>query len=278
MAFQFHFTGDRWYRFCYLLPHPFFKTATRRLAELLRMGLENEPWWPDLVSQKDQKSLRELAAEFGTTPGAISLALKKTNTSRVPQGESLPPEVGEPRPGSKDNRIEPFRELLGEVPDSEVAKKAGVSVRTIASFRSRNQISGYKGRSAPKKQRKRRKSKIDPFADLVGKVPDRVVAEKAGVTLNAVRNYRASRGIPSSRQRAKELREAAASLGPSAQPVSADVQRPAMVGEAGYAWRVRFAAGVEGVVTGTTAVDAARAAMASGNGDVTGLDRLGSLL
>ncbi len=245
------------------------------------MGLENEPWWQDLLAQKDAKSLRELATEFGTTPGAISLALKKTNTSRVPQGDSLPPEVGEPRPGSKDSKIEPFREMLGDVPDSEVAKKAGVSVRTIASFRSRNQIAGYKGRSAPKKQRKRRKSKIDPFAELVGKVPDRVVAEKAGVTLNAVRNYRASRGIPSSRQRAKEMREAAAAQTAQAgQPVPAatDAQRSAAVGSGGYAWKVRFAAGIEGVVTASNAVDAARAAMSSGNGDVTGLDRLGSLL
>ena len=242
------------------------------------MGLENEPWWPDLLAQKDDRSLRELAGEFGTTPGAISLALKKTNTSRVPQGESLPPEVGEPRPGSKDTKIEPFRELLGQVPDSEVAKQAGVSVRTIASFRSRNQIGGYRGRSAPKKQRKRRKSKIDPFAELVGKVPDRVVAEKAGVTLNAVRNYRASRGIPSSRQRTKELREAAtAQVASVAAAIAHDPSRGLMT-SGGYAWRVRFAAGNEGVVTAANALDAARVAMSSGNGDVTGLDRLGTLL
>lgn len=173
------------------------------------MGLEQEPWWDDLVAKKDTHSLRELAEEFGVSAGAISLALKKTNTSKVPQGGSdMSDDTDTPasRPGSKDHLIEPLLDQLGQVSDAEVARKAGVSVRTVASYRARNQIGGYKGRGAPGKKR-RRKSKIDPYYEMLGKVPDRVIAEKAGVTLNAVRNYRANRGIISSRQRTKEMRE-----------------------------------------------------------------------
>jgi hypothetical protein len=73
-----------------------------------------------------------------------------------------------------------------------------VSVRTIASFRSRNSISGYKGPRKRGADRAPRKSRIDAFAHLVGQYPDRVVAEKAGVSLNAVRNWRMRHGVPAS--------------------------------------------------------------------------------
>ncbi|MCB9676847.1 MAG: hypothetical protein H6737_17160 [Alphaproteobacteria bacterium] len=266
------------------------------------MGLESKPWWKDLLARKDTMSLRDLAAEFQTTPGAISLALKRTNTSRVPQGEALPPEAGDPRPGSKDEKIEPYREMLGSVPDAEVAKKAGVSVRTIASYRSRNQIEGYRGRSAPRKERKPRRSKIDPFADLVGTVPDRVIAEKAGVTLNAVRNYRAARGITSSRQRARDTRDSgpvaaaptsaaprpaaasasvpAVSTAPKPVPTSQRVETPAPARAAtgGFAWLVRFDSGAEGIVLGADLVQAAQNAGTAGRGNVLGIERVGALL
>ncbi|MEZ4319704.1 MAG: hypothetical protein R3F61_19465 [Myxococcota bacterium] len=215
----------------------------------------------------------------------------------MPQGDALPPEAGETRPGSKDDRIEPYREMLGSVPDSDVAKKAGVSVRTIASFRSRNQISGYKGRATPRKERKPRRSRIDPFAELVGKVPDRVVAEKAGVTLNAVRNYRAARGITSSRQRSRELRDTGpADITRSSAPVAtasevtASQPRPlgkpqvmetavrASVATGGFAWRVRFDTGSEGIVLGADIVEAAQGGRMAGNGTIVGIERLGSLI
>lgn len=252
------------------------------------VGLENEPWWKDLLGKKDTHSLRDLASEFNTTPGAISLALKMTGTARKPRGESLPPEPTEPaRQGSKDRLIEPHLKLLGTVPDAEVARRAGVSVRTIASYRARNQISGYKGRSVPT-YRKRRRSRIDPYAEIVGKVPDRVVAEKAGVTLNAVRNYRATRGITSSRQRKKEAREAGVMLdivgavtptttteAPEQPPVETPVSEVS-VSESSFAWRFLFENEQTGIVTGATLVDAAR--RVQGHGSVVSVERLGQLL
>lgn len=175
--------------------------------------IETYDWWPELVRLKDHLSLRELAERFDVTPGAISAAFKRSGVSRKPAppgprarrrggDEQLPPEPGdvnpdEARPGSKDARILPFRESLGTVPDSIVAKKAGVSVRTIASFRARNKIAGYSGPRRRGADRAPRKSRIDPYAHLVGTVPDRVVAEKANVSVNAVRNWRIKHQVAS---------------------------------------------------------------------------------
>jgi hypothetical protein len=128
--------------------------------------IETFDWWNDLLSQKDELSLRELAERFNVTPGAISAAFKRSGTSRQPAPpgpralrhkaeedpiEALPPEAGElprpgsPRPGSKDAQLDQHVRLLGHVPDAEVARIAGVSVRTVASFRARRQIAGYQG-------------------------------------------------------------------------------------------------------------------------------------
>lgn len=177
--------------------------------------LETFDWWPQLVALKDELSLRELAERFGVTPGAISAALKREGVMRQPappgprvhrrrrsrkgSEEDLPPEAGEgvagARPGSKDAQVLEHWDLLGVVPDKEVAEQAGVSVRTVASFRARHGIPAYAGPRRPATV-SRRRSRIDPFEDLLGQVPDRVIAERAGVSLNAVRNYRVKRGIP----------------------------------------------------------------------------------
>lgn len=39
-------------------------------------------------------------------------------------------------------------------------------------------------------------SKIDPFADLVGVLPDRTIAQRAGTTIGSVQAWRSRRGIP----------------------------------------------------------------------------------
>ncbi len=191
--------------------------------------LESFDWWPELIEEKDLLSLRELASKYGVTPGAISAALKREGISRraAPPGprgsrdgdDGLPPEKGSGstsvdnssggkrrivrperndtggRPGSKDDLILQHIDKVSTRPDRDIAESIGVSVRTLASFRARHNIAPYKG---PRTSRKAggRRSKIDPHRDILGTVPDRVVAEKAGVTLNAVRNYRVKHGIP----------------------------------------------------------------------------------
>lgn len=257
------------------------------------MGIESMGFWDELVADKDKFSVRELAERYGVSAGAISLALKKTGTSKIPQGsEPIAPPSATNRPGSKDYLLEPLLELMGAIPDAEVAKRAGVSVRTVASYRSRNNISGYTGRGKPG-QRKQRRSRIDPFVDLLGTVPDRVVAAKAGVTLNAVRNYRAKRGIPSSRQRAREqAAEAPAVVAPAAPtpvtpepvveavpaaaPAAVVAVRTSTEAALGYVWEVEFEAGSGGIVTGSSIADAAQKAQHLG--DVTHIRRLGVLL
>ncbi len=237
--------------------------------------IETFDWWPDLLALKDELSLRELANRFEVTPGAISAAFKRTGTARKPAPpgpralrkrrksvDSLPPEAGEngtgPRPGSKDQLIENHQHLLGVVPDSDVAKKAGVSVRTVASYRSRNGVPGYTGPRRPSAKRRPRTSRIDPFQKLLGTVPDRVVAEQAGVSLNAVRNYRVKRGIQAARRRTADETVAP-------QPAKADAET--MTGA--QAWRVTIANGPgvqERVVVANDMVEAATRATQSANG------------
>lgn len=130
--------------------------------------IETFEFWDELLALKDELSLRELAERFNVTPGAISAAFKRTATSRTPappgprnlrvghhargQGReelaaeaALVPVRGSPRPGSKDGLLQEHASLLGRVPDSEIAERAGVSQRTVASYRARHDIPGYTG-------------------------------------------------------------------------------------------------------------------------------------
>jgi len=226
--------------------------------------IETFDWWPELVELKDELSLRELADRFSVTPGAISAALRRTGITRKPappgprarRATSLPAEPdgeGPPlvRPGSKDAQLVPFLDELGQVPDAEVAQRAGVSVRTVASFRSRHEITGYTGPRRRRKDRKPRRSRIDPFQELLGQVPDRVVAEQAGVSLNAVRNYRVKHGIPASgRGRPK--------AGTVPPPGALTIPPPHSAGD--IAWEVTLTSGETVAVLAVDLVSAAEAA------------------
>jgi hypothetical protein len=262
--------------------------------------IETYDWWPELVRRKDELSLRELAERFDVTPGAISAAFKRTGLSRkaAPPGprirrkhrgdgedDGLPPEPGEHvsvptevRPGSKDSRILPFVDLLGEVPDSEVASKAGVSVRTIASFRSRNSISGYKGPRKRGADRAPRKSRIDAFAHLVGQFPDRVVAEKAGVSLNAVRNWRMRHGVPAS---GRSSTDADASSAGNIGVNGANGVHAVHMNGGGGAWKVVTAQDPHGrvrVVVAESLADAAARVERAGLGKVLALEWIGEVV
>jgi len=237
--------------------------------------IETNDWWPQLVELKDELSLRELAERFGVTPGAVSAALKRNGIERKPappgprsrRKQALPPEPGEVGGvggRSKSHLIEPYEELLGKRPDGEIAKKAGVSVRTVANYRSRKGIGGYSGPKRRGKDRKPRRSKIDPFRELLGQVPDRVVAEKAGVSLNAVRNYRVKRGI-AARGRGR----------PPAGTVPPPGQVPTTVSGT-VAWKVHLGSGEVVAVAASSLSDAATRAQALG--DVVSLERVGRLV
>lgn len=55
-------------------------------------------------------------------------------------------------------------------------------------------------------------SKIDPYAQILGTASDRSVAERAGVSIKAVRDYRKRRGIPSCTTRGRARKAAASTV------------------------------------------------------------------
>jgi hypothetical protein len=254
--------------------------------------IETYEWWPELVGRKDELSLRELAELFAVTPGAISAAFKRTGLSRKAappgprirrrgkgdgdSGDGLPPEPGDdgdmhtPRPGSKDTRIIPYLGILGQVPDAEVAAKAHVSVRTIASFRSRHGVGGYKGPRKRGADRAPRKSRIDPFKHMVGHYPDRVVAAEAGVSLNAVRNYRMRHNVPAGGRAAEPRTDGA--------PTTTG---PAVVPNGSGAWKVvagPIANPYVKVVVASSLADAAVRAQSAGLGAILSLEWIGEVV
>lgn len=266
--------------------------------------LESHDWWPELVAEKDNLSLRELAERFGATPGAISAALKRQGISREPAPPgprrarkrsarpAAPPVPRKAPKKSASNPLDAFRDVLGTVPDDVVADRAGVSRRTVANYRARLGIAGYAG----KRRRIHRTSSIDPYVAELGTVPDHVIAAKAGVSTNAVRAYRVRREIPSWRASKREGTEVEPAPVAAAAPVATATTRASSKAKAaprakaspkavpatssppvaGVAWRVRFSDGQVAVVIGTTLADAA--ACAERAGAVEAIERLGDLL
>lgn len=247
--------------------------------------IETEDWWEDLVELKDDLSLRELSARFNVTPGAISNALRRNHLVRKaapsgprayrpllskPREEALPPEPGEPmsvkgllrvRPGSKDYLLQPAFHLLGKIPDAEVARRCAVSVRTVASYRSRHDIAGYAGPRKKAEKRRVRQNKVDPFRAQIGSESEMVVARWAGVTDKAVRNYRRSPGVSSN-----------SGVSPGGESTRTTVD---------YAWLVRFSTGdgeLERVLKGTSLIHVAMNAARLGLGEVLSVVRVGELL
>jgi hypothetical protein len=116
------------------------------------------------------------------------------------------------------SKVGPFIDQLGEVPDTEIAKLAGVTPENVRAYRKRRGIPAkWRGegqgdaepapapaRAKRAKRGKRRKTKLEPYLDQLGVLPDTEVAELAGVTVGNVRAYRYRHGIPSARQTTKD--------------------------------------------------------------------------
>lgn len=274
--------------------------------------IETFDWWEELVALKDELSLRELAERFRVTPGAISAAMKREGLSRkaAPPGPrnrrkgGLPPEPGEsavaakrakpapkapPASGRKAHPLAAYAGRLGTVADSVIAQEAGVSVRSVAAYRARHRIpSLITPFGTPVGEAPARRSRIDPYADLLGTVPDRVVAQQAGVSLNAVRNYRVKKKIPAAgrgRPRTGTVPAPGATPAPTARvevaappappaPAAAPTPKPASVGRT--AWAVELADGETAIVSGVTLVEAATTASTAG--EVVSMRRLGRML
>jgi len=178
-------------------------------------------------------------------------------------------------------------DILGKVPDSVVAERAGVSPKAVVKFRKRHGIAGWTpqvpaGASEPAPVReagtKRRPSRIAAYADLLGVLPDQEVARRAGVTYTAVRNYRVAKGIPAGWKVGGGRATAPAAV------VGPPVPTPAAPPRVGSGYRVSFrdADGNEReycVTADDLAEAAARALPASATlGVVTGIRLVGEAL
>ena len=154
-----------------------------------------------------------------------------------------------------------------------------------------------------------RGSRLDPFRDLIGAIPDAAVAQQSGMSIQAVRNYRQKRGIaPAGRRRTPDEveigRAAPASAPPPAAlpPVAAETRaesprqetpqaeapRPAAAPvpqsggrepstTAGFGWRIGLESGgqvIHRVVVAPDAASAVARAAGAGLGDILTLERL----
>lgn len=271
-------------------------------------------WWEDAVKLKDELSLKDIAERIGADPATIAAEFARRGIRRrirvdtTAHHEELPPEPDDELPpepegdddssrarrsGSKDGRIEKHYHLLGKVPDSEVARLADVSIRTVASYRARNDIPGYDGPRRRPAPRGRRLSKVDDFGPLLGQVPDRVVADIAGMSLGAVRNFRIKKGMPAAgritRREIDKLVQAwqrgqsgAAPEAPKAAPRVAAIL-PSLTSVQGEhrAWRVQRTGQQEPfVVLAYDLVDAVRQAVNVVGGDtyIASVEALGRVL
>lgn len=103
--------------------------------------LHKESWWPELVSKRDDYSLRELSEMYGPTVRAIHDALKAAGKARKPSSKPKPKPV--PKSGVPAG-LRPYVDQLGKVPDEEIATLAGMTTRTVANHRRKLGIAGYK--------------------------------------------------------------------------------------------------------------------------------------
>lgn len=128
-------------------------------------------------------------------------------------------------PRTSDSVLAPFTNRLGKEPDHLIAAEAGVSRALIIAYRKRLGIPAYEGykfgqagnpvttrkpvEEAPVEEKESksfrgRRSLLDPYADMLGKVPDGEIARLAGVTAENVRTYRSRRGIEAAWQKKGE--------------------------------------------------------------------------
>lgn len=209
----------------------------------MQQRIEDRDIWPGLLADKDDLSLREMGEKYNVAPSAIVAAFKRQGIRRRPApsgprearrrqkaaGEAPAPQATpaaeqaqrpEPRAGSKDRKLLRYWDLIGKVPDTEIARRAKVSPRTVGKFREHHGIAAAVGtpeaeaesrapqqqaqapaegrvkRETPSVRRGRELERLlEPYSHLLGRLPDSVVGRLAGLSLQAVRHQRQKRGI-----------------------------------------------------------------------------------
>ena len=207
--------------------------------------LEERPEWDDIVKNRNRYSLRELSEMYGAAPAAISNALKRNGYKR-----------NHAPPGPRDKR-NPNWHGKGSTPAA--AKKTAPKPPASAKG------STKKGDDNPFKDEKPIEgTPLRGYAHLAGKGIDRHVAEVAKVSVSAVTNYRRRHGIPAYMGR-----------GPIATTTRGEQgSKFNLSGKGG--WLATFEGHPAVVVIANDVEAAFQAAKASGKGNVTGMNFLGS--
>ncbi len=158
----------------------------------------------------------------------------------------------------------------------ELSARFGASPAAIANALKRNGIKRRAAPAGPRRTRKAnaqkpeargRRSKLDKFVSQMGTVVDREIAEKAGVTVSAVTNYRKRNNIKASAKRGRPRRR------PEGSVAVETVRRSS--GAMGY----KVVIGGEAfVVIAADIAEAAVAAAKCGRGEVTHIELLGRAL
>jgi len=143
---------------------------------------------------------------------------KKTPATPVPKAKAVPKAATKRKP--RKGKLTPFMDQIGTTPDARIAEMAGTSHANVRAFRIRHDIparwrgEGESKSSAPVAPqltlvptlaptsaaaphgRKPRRGKLSPYLEELGILTDKVIADKAGTTVQNVRVYRQRYGIP----------------------------------------------------------------------------------
>jgi transcriptional regulator with XRE-family HTH domain len=173
-----------------------------------RPRLESKEWWPEFLQLKDRMPLKELATRFGVSVNGLSRALKRAGIERAPVRGSSAPSKAAPQPARVDPRSAEaqewwpeFLQLKDKQSLARLAKKFGVAEITLQRALKRTGVERRSQRGARGGRESRRAARrIKPFIELLGRLPDGDIAERAGVSRYAVAQYRKRRDIPSVRE------------------------------------------------------------------------------
>ena len=266
------------------LAKEFGSTAGSINKALKRNGLERQhaPSGPRTSRSTAGKTTAPKTAKKAAPKKA---APKKAAPKKAAPKKAAPKRVGA-KPGPKGLRastvakLAPYMNMLGDVADGEIASMAGISIQTVARVRKEKGIAPRRGRGLTKtavvsdapRRRPGRPSKIAPFEDKLAAHSDADVAVMAGVSENAVRNYRKRNGLAAAVVPAAPAAPAAPRVAKAAPKAAVPVA--SMLGQRAYRVQLK---GRTAIVVGTNLVEAARKAVESGS-EVTSIELLGDIL
>ncbi len=108
-------------------------------------SIEARSWWPDFLERKDKQSLSALAKRFGVAEITLQRAMKRTGVTRRSQRGAK----GNRQAQRASRRLALHAELLGVVPDAQIAEKAGVSRYAVAQYRKRLEVTSVRATARP---------------------------------------------------------------------------------------------------------------------------------